>query len=183
MVEREAYAVRVLAQAMEAGAMAPCPVWSDARTFRGRPWRGLVDGVFGGIPCQPHSLAGRRAGIEDERDLFGPFRRIVVQSGAWWCLIENVPGMLAAPTNPGPQGRTIANVIGGHFRVRSGEFRTGKGTGRTVDLPGENRRALAAQLMGMPWATMNGMSEAVPPSYTREVGRQLLHHIERGMGQ
>lgn len=67
----------------------------------------------------------------------------------------------------------VANVFGGHLRVRSGEHRTGKGTGRTVDLPGEDRAALARQLMGMPWATMNGMSEAVPPSYTRYIGEQL----------
>ena len=84
---------------------------------------------------------------------------------------------LSAPVDPGPQGRPIANVIGAHFRVRSGDFRTGKGTGRTVDLPGENRRALAAELMGMEWATMEGMSEAVPPSYTREIGRQLMFHM------
>lgn len=92
------------------------------------------------------------------------------------CFEANWP--LGAPVNPGAQGRPIANVIGGHFRVRSGDFRTGKGTGRTVDLPGENRRALAAELMGMEWATMEGMSEAVPPSYTREIGRQLMLHMD-----
>jgi len=80
---------------------------------------------------------------------------------------------LPTPPDPGPQGLPIANVFGGHFRVRSGEFRTGKGTGRMVDLPGEDRRALAQGIMDMPWATMNGMSEAVPPSYTRYIGSQL----------
>ena len=73
----------------------------------------------------------------------------------------------------------VANVYGGHLRARSGPYRTGSGTGRTVDFPGEDRPALARQLMGMPWATMAGMSEAVPPSYTREIGRQLLEEIAR----
>ena len=96
MVEREAFAVAQLVSAMEAGLMAPAPIWSDARTFNGRQWRGCVDGVIGGIPCQPHSLAGKRLGEEDERDLWSDARRIVVQSGAWFVLIENVRGMLSS---------------------------------------------------------------------------------------
>ncbi|ACM39164.1 MULTISPECIES: DNA cytosine methyltransferase [Rhizobium/Agrobacterium group] len=96
MVEREGFACGALVSAMEAGLMAPAPVWSDARTFNGRPWRGLVDGLIGGIPCQPHSLAGKRRGQEDERDLWSVARRIIVQSGAWFVLIENVRGMLSS---------------------------------------------------------------------------------------
>jgi DNA (cytosine-5)-methyltransferase 1 len=74
-------------------------------------------------------------------------------------------------------GHPIANVYGGHFRVRSGAYRTGGGTGRTVDLPGEDRQALAKAIMGMPWATMNGCSEAVPPAYTQYIGRELIAEI------
>ncbi|MCM2441176.1 DNA cytosine methyltransferase [Agrobacterium vitis] len=96
MVEREGFACGALVSAMEAGHMAPAPIWSDARTFNGRPWRGLVDGIIGGIPCQPHSLAGKRRGQEDERDLWSVARRIIVQSGAWFVLIENVRGMLSS---------------------------------------------------------------------------------------
>lgn len=96
MVEREAFACAQLVSAMEAGLMAPAPIWSDARTFNGRAWRGAVDGLIGGIPCQPHSLAGRKQGSNDARDLWSTARRIIVQSGAWWVVIENVGGMLAA---------------------------------------------------------------------------------------
>lgn len=96
MVEREAFAVAQLVSAMEAGLMAPAAIWSDARTFDGRRWRGCVDGVIGGIPCQPHSLAGRKRGSFDARDLWSDARRIIVQSRAWFVLIENVGGMLSA---------------------------------------------------------------------------------------
>ncbi len=95
LVEREAFSVTHLVQAMEQGCMAPAPVWSDVQTFNGRPWRGVVDGVIGGIPCQPHSVAGKRLGEDDERDLWSDARRIIVQSGAWFALIENVQGMLS----------------------------------------------------------------------------------------
>lgn len=96
MVEREAFGAARLVSAMEDGLLAPAPVWSDARTFSGRRWRGCVDGLIGGIPCQPHSVAGKRHGSADERDLWSTARRIVVQSGAWVVLIENVPGMLSS---------------------------------------------------------------------------------------
>lgn len=96
MVEREAFAGAQLVSAMEAGLLAPAPIWSDATTFDGRQWRGAVDGLIGGIPCQPHSLAGKRLGEEDERDLWSTARRIIVQSGAWFVLIENVRGMLSS---------------------------------------------------------------------------------------
>lgn len=44
--------------------------------------------------------------------------------------------------------------------------------------PGEDRPALARQLMGMPWATMAELSEAVPPAFTRYIGRQLMAHLQ-----
>jgi DNA (cytosine-5)-methyltransferase 1 len=47
-----------------------------------------------------------------------------------------------------------------------------------VDFPGEDRQALARQLMEMPWATMQGISEAVPPAYTRWIGKQLMEQIK-----
>lgn len=96
LVEREAFAVAHLVAAMQQGLLDEAPVWSDARTFDGRPWRGAVDGLIGGIPCQPHSLAGKRLEREDPRDLWSTARRILVQSGAWFVLIENVEGMLSS---------------------------------------------------------------------------------------
>lgn len=96
MVEREAFAVAQLVSAMEAGLMAPASIWSDAKSFDGRGWRGSVDGLIGGIPCQPHSHAGRKRGSLDARDLWSDARRIIVQSRVWFILIENVGGMLSA---------------------------------------------------------------------------------------
>ncbi len=96
MVEREGFAVAQLVSAMEAGHLPPAPIWSDVQTFDGKPWRGLVDGVIGGIPCQPHSLAGRKRGQLDGRDLWSDARRIVATGRPWFVLIENVSGMLSA---------------------------------------------------------------------------------------
>lgn len=95
-MEREAFSCSHLVAAMQQGLMAPAALWSDVTTFDGRPWRGIVDGLIGGIPCQPHSLAGKRQGSDDERDLWSDARRIIVQSRPWVVLIENVEGMLSA---------------------------------------------------------------------------------------
>ena len=95
-LEREAYAAATLVQAMEAGALASAPLWSDARTFRGRCFRGCVDLIYGGIPCQPHSTAGKRGGRADSRDLWPAFRRIAVQCAARFIFIENVEGLLSS---------------------------------------------------------------------------------------
>lgn len=123
LLEREAFAVSQLVSAMEGDLLAPAPVWSDVTTFNGREWRGLVDGVIGGIPCQPHSLAGKREGEDDERDLWSDARRIIVQSGAWWCLIENVRGMLSAKPGLDPGALRVRRDLQRlGFRVEGGLF-------------------------------------------------------------
>ena len=59
-VEREAFAVANLVAAIKEGFMDDAPIWSDLGTFDGAAWRGSVDWVIGGIPCQPHSFSGQR---------------------------------------------------------------------------------------------------------------------------
>lgn len=85
---------------------------------------------------------------------------------------------LRLPAEVGFPAAPIANVFGGHLRARGGDMRTGNGTGRTVDFPGEDRPALARQLMGTPWMSMHEMSECVPPAYTEFIGRQLLRRLQ-----
>jgi DNA (cytosine-5)-methyltransferase 1 len=54
-----------------------------------------VDLVCGGFPCQPHSLAGRRSGAQDERDLWPEFARLIRELRPRWVVAENVPGLLS----------------------------------------------------------------------------------------
>ena len=91
-VEREAAAVASLVASMEAGWLHPAPVWSNARTFDGRPFRGIVDIVTSGDPCQGNSVAGKRRGELDDRWLLDRAIDIFDQSGAPTFFRENVPG-------------------------------------------------------------------------------------------
>lgn len=67
----------------------------------------------------------------------------------------------------------IVGMYGDHLRVRA-KSAGGRGT---RDLIGADKPALARRLMGMPWATMRGMSQAVPPAYTRWIGERLMEHL------
>ena len=93
-VEREAYAASILVQRMEEGILDQAPIWSDLSTFDGRPWRGRVDLVSAGFPCQPWSSAGKRQGTEDERWIWDEIARILRELGPRYVFLENVPGLI-----------------------------------------------------------------------------------------
>lgn len=104
-VEFEPYAASVLAQRQNDGILTPFPIWDDVRTFDGRPWRGLVDVVSGGFPCQDISAAGNGAGIDGERSgLWREMVRIIGEVRPRFVFVENSP-LLA--------GRGLAVVLGG----------------------------------------------------------------------
>lgn len=92
MVEREAACVEILATRMEEGSLDPAPVWSDARTFDGLAWRGAVDIVAAGYPCQPFSTAGKRKGADDPRHLWPDIKRIIGEVRPGAVVLENVQG-------------------------------------------------------------------------------------------
>ena len=103
-VERDAYAAQVLAQRQNDGALKAFPIWSDVCSFDGRPWRGLVDVVSGGFPCQDISAAGSGAGIDGARSgLWGEMARIVGEVRPRFVFVENSPLLV---------GRGLAVVLG-----------------------------------------------------------------------
>jgi DNA (cytosine-5)-methyltransferase 1 len=94
-VEWEPYAASVLAQRQNDGLLSPFPIWDDVRTFDGRPWRGLVDVVSGGFPCQDISVAGKGAGITGERSgMWTHMARIVGEVRPRFVFVENSPALL-----------------------------------------------------------------------------------------
>lgn len=92
-VERDAHAAAVLVARMGDATLDRAPVWSDLATFDGEPWRGTVDLVTAGFPCQPWSAAGRKRGVDDHRWLWPDIDRIVHEVRPWLVFLENVPGL------------------------------------------------------------------------------------------
>ncbi|QOV92990.1 DNA cytosine methyltransferase [Novosphingobium sp. ES2-1] len=89
-IEREAFAAAALVARMEDKTLDPAPVWDDINTFDGRPWRGLVDVLTAGYPCQPFSVAGRRLGEADPRHLWPHVARIIRECDPPIVFLENV---------------------------------------------------------------------------------------------
>ncbi len=71
------------------------PIIRDIRTTDFRPMAGIVDVLTAGFPCQPHSVAGKQKGADDERNLWPDTFRAIGEVGPSWVLLENVPGILA----------------------------------------------------------------------------------------
>jgi DNA (cytosine-5)-methyltransferase 1 len=61
-----------------------------------KQWRGAVDVVHGGPPCQPFSTAGRQRGELDPRDMFPEFVRAVLELSPQAFVAENVPALASA---------------------------------------------------------------------------------------
>lgn len=91
-VERDAYAAQILAQRQNDGILEAFPIWSDVCSFDGSPWRGIVDVVSGGFPCQDISAAGKGAGIEGERSgMWKEMARIIGEVRPKYAFVENSP--------------------------------------------------------------------------------------------
>jgi len=90
--EIEAFACANLVAKMEAGLLDPAPIWTDLKTFPWEKFRGLVDILSGGYPCQPFSAAGKRAGKDDPRHLWPWIADGIAILRPRFCFFENVEG-------------------------------------------------------------------------------------------
>ena len=89
-VEIDPYCRKVLQARQDDGSLPPFPILEDVREFDGKPWRGKVDVVCGGFPCQPWSSAGKKLGTADPRHLWPEMARIIKEVRPTYVFTENV---------------------------------------------------------------------------------------------
>lgn len=104
-IENDPARIAMLLAAMREGHLDTAPIWNDFTTFDGRGLRGKVDVFHAGIPCQGHSVAGKRLKGKDSRNLWPDGKRIIAEVVPRVVVIENVEGLYAGPD---PYGPTVA---------------------------------------------------------------------------
>jgi DNA (cytosine-5)-methyltransferase 1 len=96
-VEYDNYCQRIIAQRIKDGIFDCAPIFSDIRTFASqyaRKYRGLVDVVTAGFPCQPFSSVGNQRAAEDSRNMWPSTLCVLESVEPQYALLENVPGLL-----------------------------------------------------------------------------------------
>ena len=127
-VEWEPYPASVLCARQNDKILAPFPIWDDVRTFDGKPWRGIVDVVSGGFPCQDISLAGGGGGIDGERSgLWSHMARIICEVQPRYAFIENSPALVTRGLD-----RVLCDLASFGFNAEWGVF-SGKAAGAPIE--------------------------------------------------
>ena len=83
------------------------PIYDDVRTLNGYDFKGTVDVVCGGFPCQDLSAAGKQSGFSGERSsLYREMLRIISECMPRYAIFENVTGLLT-----GDSGRWFGKFL------------------------------------------------------------------------
>lgn len=129
----------------------PDVLWGgDVRTFHPDPW--FFAGVFGGTPCQDFSSLRRTRAGGYGLEMLGEFRRVVLEAGPEWWLLENVPRVPDLRIDGYNWQRVDVNQgwYSGVSRLR--HFQFGSRSGRVLDIPrGGVVRGLEPAALGHDW--------------------------------
>ena len=80
-VEVDGYCQRILRQRQLDGILPAAPIFGDVRAFIdsgcAELYQGITDVITAGFPCQPFSVAGKRAGEDDPRNMWPATLRVI----------------------------------------------------------------------------------------------------------
>jgi len=99
-VEWNKYCQKIIRQRIADGIFDNAPIFGDIRLFisegYAEQYRGMVDIITGGFPCQPFSVAGKQLKENDERNMWPETARCIriIRPGIAYC--ENVTGLLSS---------------------------------------------------------------------------------------
>ena len=161
----------------------------------------LFDAIHASPPCQSYSdLAKRNKNADEWPRLIDPIRKLLKKSGLPY-VIENVEGaplrnpvVLCGTMFPGlrvlrhrlfeANFPIVAPPHGKHPKVHTFDKRKSH-FGKTDDMRdfvqvtggGNCTIAAAKDAMGINWMSKNELNEAIPPAYTKLIGKDLLRHL------
>ncbi len=174
-VEWEPYPASVLCARQNDGFLPTFPIWDDVQTFDGRPWRGIIDVVSGGFPCQDISAAGTGDGLDGERSgMWKEMARIVSEVRPKYVFVENSPMLTSRGL-----GRVLGDLAEMGFDAEWGVLGAG-------DFKGRHRRD---RIWIIANSRSNGLDESVKSnnvlpkrtiySHQQNVGKSVWNEAER----
>ena len=132
----------------------------DVATIDWSRYRGLVDVIHGGPPCQPFSIAGRRRGGADERDMWPAFICAVLAARPGAFVAENVPGLLDAKFDRYVRDSILRPLEGRYqvarFRLQASDFGVPQSRNRVIFVGFESRRSAASFAIPQPTHSSGG---------------------------
>jgi DNA (cytosine-5)-methyltransferase 1 len=97
-VEFNEYCQQILAQRIKDGILDRAPIFTDVREFIQSgavdQYRGYIDVLTAGFPCQPFSVAGEQRGGGDNRNMWPETIEAIRRTRPRHAFLENVPGLL-----------------------------------------------------------------------------------------
>lgn len=137
------------------------PATRSLLNFSGKPW--VMENVPGAPMIDPITLCGSMFGLfvrrhrlfESNVALTQPTCRHAEQKAA-------SPGFKVLQYHSGSPREHTSSVVSVY----------GRGNGY-----GEGETELWRKVMDMPWASKDGLAQAIPPAYTKFIGSQLMAHI------
>lgn len=159
------------------------------------------DFIWASPPCQAHTSLKSMHNAKRHEDLIPATRAMLNASGALW-VIENVPGApLQSPIvlcgtmfglgiddaelrrhrqfETGPNYWSIPHPPCRHRKRAIGVYGGGHGVSLHRHAKGERCYTVAQErkAMGMPWATVDELSQAIPPAYAEAIGRAAISRL------
>lgn len=121
-VEWNDYCQRIIAARIADGILPNAPIFTDVRQFvqsgAAEQYRGIADVVTAGFPCQPFSVAGKRAGADDERNMWPETAECIRIVRPRYAFLENVPALI----NSGYFERVLGDMAEMGMDARWGVF-------------------------------------------------------------
>lgn len=112
-VEFNSYCQQVLSQRIKDGHLHEAPIFCDIKTFinqgYAKEYKGMVELITGGFPCQPFSSAGLHKAQEDERNMWPATQEVIRIIQPRFLLLENVENLL--------HFRYVHEIFGGLAKV------------------------------------------------------------------
>ena len=155
------------------------PNLGDFTTIVMEQYRGTVDLVVGGTPCQAFSVAGLRRGLDDPRgNLTLAFLRLLADIRPRWVVWENVPGVLSID-----RGRVFGAFLGGLAQLGYG-FAYRILDAQYFGVPQRRRRVFVVGHLG-DWRRAAAVlferhSLSGNPAPSREAGKEITRTIALG---